>query len=102
VTGGGLPARIWRDFMARAYGERGRPVRRADPRDEVGPQDILPSGTIPLGDAARLRIEDGKAVISADVAGVPIDVGFGGDTVTINGNRVLKAANPPDAPQRAP
>src|SRR5690606_20706044 len=43
ITGGGLPARIWKDFMQQALGERAAPSRprpSPDPSGPVEPQDV--------------------------------------------------------------
>jgi penicillin-binding protein 1A len=85
VSGGGLPARIWKDFMQQALGERSRPSRpqpSPDPRGPVEPQDVPGLEDIPIGDA-NLRIREGGAVLSTDVRGVPFDV-----TVDQNGVRI--------------
>ena len=77
IHGGGLPARIWRDFMNRALGKspaRPRPAAAPDPRGPVEPMDVPDVGDIPLGDAARMRIENGGATIGTDIEGVPVDV----------------------------
>jgi len=80
IHGGGLPARIWRDFMRQALGEARAPVRpRAtpspDPSGPVQPQDVPQIGDIPLGeDGSRLQIRDNGVIISTDVGGVPVDV----------------------------
>src|SRR6187401_1450490 len=54
ITGGGVPARIWKDFMSQALGEHRAPARpRAtatpDPQGPVQPQDVPELGDIPLG-----------------------------------------------------
>jgi penicillin-binding protein 1A len=77
TTGGGLPARIWRDFMSQALGERGTPapVRPSpDPSGPVEPLDVPELGDIPLGPGANLRIGEGGATISGEIEGVPVDV----------------------------
>jgi len=80
ISGGGLPARIWRDFMRQALGEVHRPAPpRAtpspDPSGPVQPQDVPRIDDIPLGeDGSRLRIRENGVVISTDVGGVPVDV----------------------------
>jgi len=74
VSGGGLPARIWKDFMSQALGDRDAPARPApDPSGPVEPLDVPELEDIPLGDA-NLRIREGEAVLSTDIRGVPFDV----------------------------
>ena len=78
ITGGGLPARIWRDFMTQALGEapaRSRQTPTPDPSGPVQPQDVPDLDALPTGpNGARLRLEGDGVVISTDVDGVPIDV----------------------------
>ncbi len=101
IHGGGLPARIWRDFMRQALGEarapvRPRPTPSPDPSGPVQPQDVPEIGDIPLGDdGSRLRIRDNGVVISTDVNGVPVDV-----RLDENG-MALEPAEPPE-PAEAP
>ncbi len=98
ISGGGLPAQIWRDFMAQAQGlkagsSRPAPREQSDPGGPVEPLDVPDIGDIPLGDGnSTIRIEDGGAVLSTDVDGVPIDVrvdgnGVGVDPATIEAAR---------------
>jgi len=87
VSGGGLPARIWKDFMSQALGERAaparpRPAESPDPLGPVQPQDVPGLEDLPLGDAS-VRIREGGAVLSTDIRGVPFDL-----TVDRNGVRV--------------
>jgi penicillin-binding protein 1A len=86
VSGGGLPARIWRDFMRQALRERSVPQKRADPTGPVQPLDIPDLRDIPLGQDSRLRIENGQAVISTEVGGAPVDLRIGGGGVEIGGD----------------
>ncbi|MCW5646728.1 MAG: transglycosylase domain-containing protein [Sphingopyxis sp.] len=75
ISGGGLPARIWRDFMMQASGQQAAPPRReADPRGPVEPQDIPDVAAIPVGDRTRVGIEGGDAVISTEINGSRIDL----------------------------
>lgn len=80
ISGGGLPARIWRDFMQQALGA---PARRAapratpqpDPGGPVQPQDVPESDVITVPEAGvQLRIEQGEAVLSTRIEGLPVDV----------------------------
>ena len=75
ISGGGLPARIWRDFMTQASGQRAAPrPRAADPTGPVEPQDIPDVGAIPVGETTSVGIEDGDAVISTEINGSRIDL----------------------------
>ncbi len=78
VTGGGLPARIWRDFMRGSLGAEAtppRPTPSPDPSGPVEPMDVQDLEDIPLGDGRRLTIRNGEAVFSTDIDGVPVEFG---------------------------
>lgn len=93
ISGGGLPARIWKDFMQQALGHRAAPARpRAtptpDPSGPVQPQDVPELGDIPLGDGrTTIGIREDGAILSTDIRGVPFDL-----TVDQNGVRIDPAA----------
>lgn len=75
ISGGGLPARIWRDFMTQASGKSTAPrPKPADPTGPVEPLDIPDIGDIPVGDRTRVGIEGGDAVISTEINGSRIDL----------------------------
>ncbi|MBB6427765.1 transglycosylase domain-containing protein [Sphingopyxis sp. JAI128] len=75
ISGGGLPARIWRDFMIEASGKKAAPrPKPADPAGPVEPLDIPDIGNIPVGDGTRVGIEGGDAVISTEINGSRIDL----------------------------
>ena len=90
VTGGGLPARIWADFMRSALGRRAAPAaaptQRPDPDGPVEPMDV-PEG-IDIDANNRLRVENGEAIISTDIGGVPMDVRIGEGGVRVDGERL--------------
>ncbi|WP_347304024.1 transglycosylase domain-containing protein [Croceibacterium sp. TMG7-5b_MA50] len=102
-TGGGnVPARIWRDFMQQALGERSGPVRRRDapapnPSGPVQPLDLPAIGDLPLGGegAPVLRLEDGAAVISGDVDGASIDLRLDGNGVSVSADEAPEPAPTP-------
>jgi penicillin-binding protein 1A len=85
ISGGGLPARIWRDFMNGAMNVGAVPSQPApreqdDPGGPIEPLDVPDLEDIPLGDGnSRLRIRDGEATFSTEIDGVPFDITFGGD-----------------------
>ncbi|MGB7373146.1 transglycosylase domain-containing protein [Pontixanthobacter sp.] len=78
VTGGSLPARIWRDFMRQASGKPPARSRapKADPAGPVQPMDVPEPEDIPLGDGgSTLRVRDGEGVtLSTEIEGIPLDV----------------------------
>lgn len=76
ISGGGLPARIWRDFMTEASGKKAapRPKRAIDPTGPVEPLDIPDIGDIPIGDRTRIGIEGDNAVITTEINGSRIDL----------------------------
>ena len=87
VSGGGLPAQIWRDFMqaAGAAPVPKPPVRQRDPGGPVQPQDVPDLEDIPLGDdRSRLRIRDGQATISTDIDGIPVEVDIDESGMRVN------------------
>ena len=96
ISGGGLPARIWRDFMVRAQRtqapDRSPPREREDPGTPVEPLDVPDIGDIPLGDGnSRIRYEDGEAILSTEVDGVPVDIRLGEEGVRIDGGAIEEA-----------
>ena len=74
VSGGGLPAQIWKDFMRGALAlPEPRPSAQPDPEGPVQPLDIGEGEEIPLGeDGTRLRVEQDGVVLSQD--GVPVEL----------------------------
>lgn len=93
VNGGGLPARIWRDFMTEAMGKKAqRPAPRpaADPQGPVQPLDVPDIGDIPVGDRTRVGVQDGDVVIGTEIGGTRIDL------------RLPVADRPPEPPPPAP
>jgi len=103
VTGGGLPARIWRDFMASALGETSRPAPRSapipDPGGPVQPQDVEANDfdrAFDLGEGTRLQINDGEAVISLDVEGLPVDLRLDDEEgFSVRPGRQVESPEPP-------
>lgn len=88
VSGGTVPARIWRDFMTAALGGRvaipsPAPAPAEDPGTPIEPQDVPDIEDIPLGEnGARMRIRDGELVIEGD-ADVPIDFRINEDGIRL-------------------
>ena len=90
VSGGSLPARIWKDFMQQAVQAKkpagtARPVRKPDPEGPVVPLDLpeIPEAPAGPGDT-EIRINGDSGVrIGTDIGGVPVDVTIDGDGVAI-------------------
>lgn len=76
IGGGDLPARIWRDFMSQALGERQAPPRpRPNPSGPVEPLDVPQLEDIPLDEAgSRVSIDGEGVTVSTDVGGIPLDL----------------------------
>ncbi len=74
VTGGSMPAKIWRDFMRGALSLEAAPAPKTDtspdPEGPVQPLDVLEGQEIPIGqDGATLKIEGGGVILSQPGAG---------------------------------
>ncbi len=79
VTGGGLPAQIWRDFMRTALGEDEAPApvpsASPDPDGPIQPFDIDDLQDIPLDDnGSTLSIEGESATIRTQIEGFPVEI----------------------------
>jgi penicillin-binding protein 1A len=74
VSGGGLPARIWKDFMRGALDlPAPRPSAAPDPEGPIRPLDIEDGEEIPLGEeGTRLRFDENGVILSQD--GVPLEM----------------------------
>ena len=75
VSGGGLPARIWKDFMRGALAlPAPKPTRAPDPRGPVQPLDVDEGDSVPLDeDGSRLRFDENGVRIETEIEGVPLD-----------------------------
>jgi penicillin-binding protein 1A len=88
VNGGGLPARIWRDFMSQAVkgaapGAAPKPVSKPDPEGPVEPLD-LPDIPVDLGDTnVRINDEQDGVTVNTEVGGVPLELKLGRDGVEV-------------------
>jgi penicillin-binding protein 1A len=86
VTGGSLPARIWRDFMRGALRIEAAPAPEAetspDPEGPVQPLDVLEGQQIPIGqNGTTLTIEGNGVILSQPGSPVEVRVGEGGVAV---------------------
>ena len=90
INGGGLPARLWRDFMSQAIKGAApkaapKPAPKPDPEGPVEPFDLpeLPDIPVDIGNPdIRINEEDGVTV-NTEVGGVPLDIRLGRDGVKI-------------------
>ena len=97
ISGGGLPAKIWRDFMNGAMNVKAAPSQPApreqnDPGTPIEPLDVPGLDDIPLGDGnSRLRIRDGEAVFSTEIDGIPVDITIGEDGLAVDEQAIEEA-----------
>ncbi|UYH55382.1 transglycosylase domain-containing protein [Qipengyuania sp. SS22] len=97
ISGGGLPAQIWRDFMNGAMNVKAAPSQPApreqnDPGTPIEPLDVPGLDDIPLGDGnSRLRIRDGEAVFSTEIDGFPVDITIGEDGLGLDEQAIEEA-----------
>jgi penicillin-binding protein 1A len=102
VNGGGLPARIWRDFMSQAVKGAApqaapKPARTPDPEGPIEPLDLpeLPDIPVDIGNSdVRIDEKDGVTV-NTEVGGVPLEVKLGRDGLNIQPG-APKDRNPPE------
>jgi penicillin-binding protein 1A len=102
INGGGLPARIWRDFMSQAIKGAApkaapKPVRVPDPEGPVEPLDLPELPDIPIdieGTDVRVDEQDGVTV-NTEVGGVPLEVKLGRDGVNVQPG-ATKDRQPPE------
>ncbi len=87
ITGGGLPARIWRDFMGQAVKgamPRPRPAPAPPRPDPKGPVEPLDLPDLDLGNT-QVGIENGNSVrLQTDIGGFPLDVRLGKDGLSVD------------------
>ena len=104
VAGGGLPARIWRDFTAQAV--QSRPAQPsappiAAPVEVIGGNDLNASVTLPIegtGFELGVQVDENGVVISADPA-TPVPPP-GEDAPAPEEEPVLERGPPPPGPPR--
>lgn len=90
INGGGLPARIWRNFMSQAVKGAApkatpKPVRKPDPEGPIEPLDLPELPELPEGirnTDVRINEQDGVTV-NTEVGGVPLDIRLGREGVEV-------------------
>ncbi|MEO9601425.1 transglycosylase domain-containing protein [Parasphingorhabdus sp.] len=94
ISGGGLPARIWKDFMLQAVQAkkpvgRTKPVERPDPEGPIIPLDLpeVPEIPIDIGDT-EVRIDGNSTVrVGTEIGGIAVDFRIDGDGVALERRR---------------
>lgn len=82
ITGGGLPARIWRNFMRAALGgsDVPQPQERPDPEGPIQPLDIDELQDIPLdANGTTLSVGRDSLRVATEIEGVPLEITLGED-----------------------
>jgi penicillin-binding protein 1A len=90
ITGGGLPARIWRDFMGLAV-KGAAPVRPAprpqpapNPDGPIEPLDLPELPKMPDLSNTQIKLENGDTVrVKTDIGGFPLDLSLGKDGIRL-------------------
>ena len=104
LTGGGQPARIWRDFMGRAI--PGAVPRAAPQRPRPQPQEDLPQIFDDLGNVdfkPQISVDpDGGVTVGADVGDVNVSIGRDGIAIKPGAARSGGGTAPPPTPTGRP
>lgn len=90
INGGGLPARIWRDFVAQSI-RKGMPARspkpskKPNPEGPIEPLDLPELSEIPVDIGnSDVRIDpDNGVTVTTDVGGVPLELKLDRDGVNV-------------------
>ena len=90
INGGGLPARIWRDFMSQAVNGAApkaapKPIPVPDPEGPVEPLDLPDLPDIPVDiQNSDVRIDEQDSVtVNTEVGGVPLELKLGRDGLNV-------------------
>ncbi len=91
ISGGGLPARIWKDFMRQAVQgklptDTRKPAKKPDPDGPVKPLDLpeIPEiPDIPVGYSELSIDQDAGVTLSTEIGGIPLDLSVDGDGLRI-------------------
>jgi len=95
VSGGSLPARIWKDFMQQAVQSKkpagaAKPASKPDPEGPVIPLDLPEIPDIPAEPGnIDIRINGDSGVrVGTEIGGVPVDLRIDGDGMAIEQRQV--------------
>ncbi len=99
VHGGGVPARIWRDFMSQALGASApREKPKPNPSGPVEPMDLPEGAQIDI-DNTTLHIDEGAgATLTTEINGVPVDLRLDRDGLAVDQDAVEAAIRADQAP----
>ncbi|MEL6239631.1 MAG: penicillin-binding transpeptidase domain-containing protein, partial [Pseudomonadota bacterium] len=88
MTGGGVPARIWKELMGGALSLKPTPRATAspDPEGPIQPLDIEEGAVIPLDEGgSQVRFEDDGVTLTTEVEGVPIELRLDNNGLRLEG-----------------
>ena len=108
ISGGTVPARIWRDFMGRALqlggGPAPKPTASPDSEGPVTPLDLPEVGDVGIdANATRLRIDEGEGVsVTTRIEGQPVEIRLDQQGVRVNPGRREDPVPEPAASSPAP
>ena len=88
INGGGLPARIWRDFMAQAIEGSARPAppqAPAEDRETLELPDLsdIPDIPITIDDSQITLGNDSSVSVDTEIGGVPLNLRVDRDGVAV-------------------
>lgn len=87
VTGGGMPARIWKQFMRGALEikPRAQPKAAPDPAGPVKPLDVEEGAEVEIDeDGSQIRFEDGGVTLETEIGGEPVELRVDEDGVGVS------------------
>jgi len=94
INGGGVPARIWRDFMSSAV----KGARPLAPRPAPKAIELPDTLELPLGNDTQLRLgNDSGLTLNTEIGGVPLDL-----RIDREGVRLDREGTRPDTPRPPP
>jgi penicillin-binding protein 1A len=87
VNGGGLPARIWRDFMSQAIKGAARPAlppAQIEDRPQLDLPDIPEMPDIPINiDESEIRLGNDNLTVDTEIGGIPLNMRIDRDGVRL-------------------
>jgi penicillin-binding protein 1A len=101
VNGGGLPARIWRDFMSQAIKGAARPAPPADPVEDRPALDLpdipempdMPDMPINI-DESEIRLGNDNLTLDTEIGGIPLNMRIDRDGLRVEQGERREAGAP--------